>query len=91
MTPHKLGVPFFPPHKLMVDSFNYAFQTGTLSISPRLGIISLIPKKDNSLEFWKNWRPITLLNTDYKIPTKAIIMRLEKYYQRLFTLVKQCI
>ena len=51
--------------KLMVDRFNYAFQTRKLSISQRLGIISLIPKKDKNLEFLKNWRPITLLNTDY--------------------------
>ena len=48
--------------KLMVDSYNYAFQTGNLSISQKFGIISLIPKKDKNLEFLKNWRPITLLN-----------------------------
>ena len=69
--------------KLMVDSFNYAFQTGNLSISQRLGIISLIPKKDKNLEFLKNWRPITLLNTDYKIATKAIAMRLEKVLPKI--------
>lgn len=62
----------------MVDSLNYAFQTGQLSISQRLGIILLIPKKDKNLDFLKNWRPVTLLNTDYKIATKAITMRLEK-------------
>ena len=67
----------------MVDSFNYAFQTGNLSISQRLGIISLIPKKDKNLEFLKNWRPITLLNTDYKIATKAIAMRLEKVLPKI--------
>ena len=72
-----------PLGKLMVDSFNYAFQTGKLSISQRLGIISLIPKKDKNLEFLKNWRPITLLNTDYKIATKAIAMRLEKVLPKI--------
>ena len=30
----------------ITSSFNYAFQKGTLSISQRHGIISLIPKKD---------------------------------------------
>ena len=69
--------------KLMVDSFNYAFQAGSLSISQRLGIITLIPKKDKHLEFLKNWRPITLLNTDYKIATKAIAMRLEKVLPKI--------
>ena len=67
-----------PLGKLMVDSLNYAFQTGQLSISQRLGIILLIPKKDKNLDFLKNWRTVTLLNTDYKIATKAITMRLEK-------------
>ena len=74
--------------KIMVDSFNYAFEVGHLSISQRLGIISLIPKRDKNLEFLKNWRPFTLLNTDCKIATKAIAMRLEKV---LFIHVKQVI
>ena len=72
-----------PLGKSVVDSFNYAFQTGKLSVSQRLGIISLIPKKDKNLEFLKNWRPITLLNTDYKIATKAIAMRLEKVLPKI--------
>ena len=61
----------------MVDSFNYAFQVGRLPIFQRFGIISLIPKKDKKLELLKSWRPITLLNSDYRIATKAIAMRLE--------------
>ncbi|KAL9963651.1 hypothetical protein ACROYT_G027178 [Oculina patagonica] len=62
----------------MVDSFNYAFRKGELSISQRQGIIRLIPKKDKNLSYLKNWRPISLLNTDYKIATKALAMRLKK-------------
>ena len=64
--------------KIMVDSFNYAFRKGELSISQRQGIIRLIPKKDKNLSYLKNWRPISLLNTDYKIATKALAMRLKK-------------
>ena len=71
----------------MVDIFNYAFQTGKLSISQGLEIISLIPKEDKNLEFLKNWRPITLLNTDYKIATKAIAMRQEKVLPKIITLI----
>ena len=33
----------------VVNSFNYAFNTGNLSISQRQGIISLIPKKKRIL------------------------------------------
>ena len=37
----------------MVSSFNYAFRNGTLSISQRQGIISLIPKKKKNNEYLK--------------------------------------
>lgn len=57
--------------KIMVNSFNYGFQKGELSISQRQGIVRLIPKKDKNLSYLKNWRPISLLNVDYKIATKA--------------------
>ena len=35
----------------VVNSFNYAFNTGNLSISQRQGIISLIPKKKKRILF----------------------------------------
>lgn len=41
------------------------------------GVITLIPKKAADRRFVRNWRPITLLNTDYKIVTKAIAARLQ--------------
>ena len=62
----------------IVNSFNYAFNTGNLSISQRQGIISLIPKKTKDTQYLKNWRPVTLLNVDYKIATKTIALRIEK-------------
>ena len=62
----------------LVDSFNYAYEYGHLSISQRLGIISLIPKKNKSLEYLLNWKPVSLLNNDYKIATKAIAIRISQ-------------
>ena len=63
----------------MCASFNCAFRTGTLSISQKRGIISLIPKKKNKDKcLLENLRPISLLNIDYKILTKTIAKRLEK-------------
>ena len=59
----------------MVESFNYAFETGKLSISQHQGIISLIPKKKKDVEYLKNWRPVSLLNVDYKLATKTIATR----------------
>ena len=61
----------------LVASLNFGYHTGKLSISQRRGTITLIPKEDESLTLLQNWRPITLLNVDYKIASKAIAKRLE--------------
>ena len=57
--------------------YNYAFQTGRLAVSQRRGVITLLFKKGDRTQL-KNWRPITLLNTDYKILTKALANRLQQ-------------
>ena len=51
-------------------SFRYAFECGQLSITQRWGLIKLIPKKDKNSLLVASWRPITLLNVDYKMLTK---------------------
>ena len=53
--------------QFIVSSANYSFQIGSLSISQKLGIITLLPKGSKDKRFIKNWRPITLLNTFYKL------------------------
>ena len=65
-------------HADMIRSFNFAYDNGSLSISQRRGIITLIPKPNKDTALLDNLRPISLLNTDYKILTKAIAKRLEK-------------
>ena len=62
---------------LLVSALNYASESGCLSIRQRRGVIKLIPKKDAELYYIKNWRPITLLNTDYKIAVKALANRIK--------------
>ena len=62
----------------LLASFHFAFQSGSLSISQRRGIISLIPKKNKDKSILENLRPISLLNVDYKILTKVIAKRIEK-------------
>ena len=54
----------------LFDSYLYAFQEGRLSILQRRGLIRLLPKKDKNPLSVASWRPITLLNVDYKILTK---------------------
>ena len=67
----------------MIASFNYAFHSGTLSISQKRGIISLILKEDKDTSLLENLRPISLLNVDYKILTKVIAKRLEKLLPKI--------
>ena len=45
---------------------------------PRRGVISLIRKTNKDNLLLKNWPPISLLNTDYKIATKCLANRLKK-------------
>lgn len=61
----------------VVASINYGFEKRQLSICQRRGIITLVPKKNKPTNLLGNLRPISLLNTDYKIATKAIAKRLE--------------
>ena len=68
---------------LIVGSFNYAFVSGSLSISQRRGIISLIPKNNKDKTILENLRPISLLNVDYKILTKVLANRLEKVLPKI--------
>ena len=59
----------------LLSALNFGYESGCLSITQRRGIIKLIPKKDAEPFYIKNWRPISLLNTDYKIAAKAIANR----------------
>ena len=54
------------------------YKKNILSPSMRRGIITLLPKKGKDQLFLKNWRPITLLNTDYKILSKVLAFRIKK-------------
>ena len=61
-----------------IKSINFSFQNGELTELQKQSIITLLPKsgKDNLL--LENWRPISLLNVDYKITVKAIANRIKK-------------
>ena len=63
--------------KTFVDALNYSHQHGELSSSQKQALITLIEKKDKDKRFLKNWRPISLVNVDVKIASKAIARRLE--------------
>ena len=62
----------------LLASLNSSLSKGHLSISQRRGLITLIPKKNKPQQFLKNWRPISLLNCDYKIAAKAVATRMKR-------------
>ena len=69
--------------KDLLDSYNEAFCKGSLSVSQKRGTITLIPKEDENLTELKNWRPISLLNIDYKILSKVLARRMENILPKL--------
>ena len=58
--------------KLLVSVFNYAFEVGELGSSQKQAVITLIQKKDRDNMLIKNWRPISFINVDIKIASKAL-------------------
>lgn len=68
--------------KFALDSFNYAHDHGEMSVSQRQATITLLDKGKDRNQL-KNWRPISLLNTDYKIMSKALANRFTKHLPKL--------
>ena len=68
--------------KLLKQPFkNSISQTKTrkkLITSQRQAIVKTIEKKDEYKRCFKNWRPISFLNVDYKIILKVFSTRLKK-------------
>ena len=56
-----------------------------LSISQRQAVIKLIEKKERDKRFIKNWRPISILNVDYKIIAKTLATRLKETVPKLIS------
>ena len=70
---------FWPDIKTYLsNSYQYAFTTGTLSRDQRSAVLTLLPKPNKDPRYLKNWRPLSVLNTDYKILTKTLADRLQK-------------
>ena len=63
----------------LISTFKSAFVKGELSNSQKQAVIKLIEKKDKDKRLIQNWRPISLLNIDLKILSKALANRIKKY------------
>ena len=67
----------------LINSIKHAYQTGLLSVTQREGIITLMPKKGKDTSLIKNWRPLSLLNVDYKLIAKCIAGRIKDKLPKL--------
>ena len=71
--------------KLLIEIYH----RNELTDSMKRGVLTLIPKKGD-LRRLTNWRPITLLNTDYKIISKALAKRISKVIHLLVSDDQTC-
>ena len=69
----------------VVRAINFGLLQGELSITQQRGLIVCIPKENKCRNYSKNWRPITLLNTVYKIASGSIANRIKQVLNKLIS------
>jgi len=68
---------------VLVTVYNDIYEEGFLSSSQRLSYITLLCKDRDHPTLLKNYRPISLLNVDYKIISKIMTNRISKVIHKL--------
>lgn len=66
----------------LLEVLNECFASGWLPTSCRRAVITLLPKKGD-LNDVKNWRPVSLLSSDYKILSKTLANRLSEAIEQV--------
>ncbi|KAJ4923075.1 hypothetical protein JOQ06_027811 [Pogonophryne albipinna] len=66
----------------LLDVFNENLASGSMPMSCRRAVITLLPKKGNRQDI-KNWRPVSLLCVDYKLLSKALATRLGRAVEQV--------
>lgn len=75
---------------LLTELINLSYDQGSLSDSQKLSYITLICKDDAQSDDMKCYRPISLLNIDYKIISKIISTRLSNILPQLINADQTC-
>ena len=68
---------------MLMASYNFSFNNGLLSQSQRNGVITLLLKEGKDPLEIKSYRPISLLNVDYKLIAKVMSQRLKRVINSL--------
>ena len=75
---------------LLLRVANQCFRDGNLCDSMKGSVTRLIYKKRGDIKNLKNWRPISLLNLDYKIISKVLTSRLAKVLESIVNPDQTC-
>ena len=70
---------------LLLKTLTYSLGKGELSVSQKQTVITLIQKRDRDVTLIKNWRPISLINVDIKIASKALVARMKTVIHSLIS------
>ena len=73
----------------LLEVFTSSYKSGLLTKSQRTATIKCLPKKGDITDI-RNWRPISLLNVDYKILSKALSLRLFEFFLTVISEEQTC-
>lgn len=62
----------------LVETLNESYEREKLTTSQKQGVITLLEKEGKDAKYVQNYRPITLLNVDYKILSKVLAKRIKE-------------
>ena len=68
---------------IVMGAIKEIYSNRELPLSQRLGIIALIPKSDKDQRFITNWRPLTLLETFYKLISATLANRMKPVLDKI--------
>ena len=72
-------------HTYLLNTINCSFSCGHMTSSQRQAMITLIEKKGRDKRLLKNWRPISLINVDAKIASKALALQIRNVLSSLIS------
>ena len=70
--------------EFLITVFNECFDKGSITFSQKISVVALIHKKGSKYDI-KNYRPISLTCTDYKILAQILADRMHKILDKVIS------